>query len=181
MESHQFEYCRKPKKDRAKEGIPSRANSRMANSTNIYPPPGYVDDFLSIFDRTPRSQIHAIKTAKHQKAVSSENLLKKAPSMTAAPAESNGDPWNSGFARRIPYSGTLALSAVLLCAVADAVILWKSDGREVEGWAVSPSVLLAILSAVANINLQFARSQGVVIAWWRKALRGGKLDDLNRY
>jgi hypothetical protein len=45
----------------------------------------------------------------------------------------------------------------------------------------SPSVLLAILSAVANMCLQLARSEGVVISWWRKALRGGTLYDLSRY
>jgi hypothetical protein len=46
---------------------------------------------------------------------------------------------------------------------------------------VSPSVILAILSAVANICLRFALAQGVVVAWWRKALRGGTLYGLSRY
>jgi hypothetical protein len=53
---------------------------------------------------------------------------------------------------------------VLLCAVADTVILYKSNEKQVETWTVSPSVYLAISSAVANICPQFARSQGVVIA-----------------
>jgi hypothetical protein len=139
-----------------------------------------MDDFLSIFDRTPRPQIQQLKTAKHEKTVSSENSL-KTPSIKSVHIEPNGQPWNSGVVRRIPYSGALALLAVLLCAVADAIILWKSDGQAVQSWSVSPSVLLAILSALANVCLQYAHSQGVVIAWWRKALHGGKLEDLHHY
>lgn len=75
----------------------------------------------------------------------------------------------------------LVLLAVLLCAGADAVILYKPDGKEVDTWKFSPSVLLAILSEKANVCLEFARSEGVIIAWWRKALRGGTLYGLSRY
>jgi len=77
----------------------------------------------------------------------------------------------------MPTLAVLALLMVPLCAGADAVILYKSDGQGVDSWRFSPSVLLAILSAVANMCLQFARSEGVVISWWRKALRGGTLYD----
>jgi hypothetical protein len=161
----------------------SKSSSRAA-STRSASPPDNVDHFLSIFQRPQK--IHVLKT--RQNTISSENLVKKTPIVRVTsirekgqPPREKGDPWNSGFIQRIPYSGVLALFAVILCAIADAVILWKSDNQEVDSWSVSPSVLLAILSAVANICLQYARSQSVVISWWRKALRGGTLNDLNRY
>jgi hypothetical protein len=81
----------------------------------------------------------------------------------------------------MPTLAVLALLMVPICAGAGAIILYKSDGKDVDSWVFSPSVLLAILSAVANTCLQFARSEGVVIPWWRKALRGGTLYDLSRY
>jgi hypothetical protein len=46
------------------------------------------------------------------------------------------------------FPGTLALLVVLLCVVPDTVILYKSNEKQVETLAVSPSVYLAISSAV---------------------------------
>ena len=140
---------------------------------------GYVDAILGIFDRPKKSK--NFKQSMQEKTVSTDNLLRKSPLVRAKVLEPKGNPWNSGVLRRIPYQGTLALLAVILCAAADGIILWKSDGQEVDTWFVSPSVLLAIFSATANLCLQYARSQGVIIAWWRKAICGGTLHDLNEY
>ncbi|KAE9368601.1 hypothetical protein N431DRAFT_444024 [Stipitochalara longipes BDJ] len=152
------------------------------------------------FDATEhpkKSSIRQIKNAQHHKTVSSESLIEKSsitkPRVTSSDGYGDGyvssvdgehrkgDPWLSGFWRRMPTLAVLALLMVPLCAGSDAVILYKSDGQEVDAWKISPSVLLAILSAVANMCLQFARSEGVIISWWRKALRGGTLYDLSRY
>ncbi|KAH8596710.1 hypothetical protein B0O99DRAFT_619734 [Bisporella sp. PMI_857] len=40
---------------------------------------------------------------------------------------------------------------------------------------------MAILSTIVNICLEYARSQGIIVSWWRKALRSGTLTDLNNY
>lgn len=141
----------------------------------------YYDAALGIFDRSQSHKLKKAKTLKPHKAKASEHIIEKAPTVTTQPLEVNGSPWNPGFFRQLPITGALALFVVLLCAGADAVILYKSDGQEVESWKISPAVLLATLSAVANTCLQFARSEGVIIAWWRKALHGGTLYDLNRY
>ena len=101
--------------------------------------------------------------------------------MNGREVEKNGNLWRSNFWRRIPYSAGFGLLTVLCCAVADGIILWKSDGQEVGKWIISPSVLLAIISASANMSLQHARNQGAVTAWWRKSLRGGRLRDLSVY
>jgi hypothetical protein len=157
----------------------SRDSSRV--SVDSTEPPSYLDATISLFERPRRPRIQHLKFSSHYRSNSTENLLKKTPSVTVNPLETAGDPWASGIFRRLPYWGVLALVTVVLCAGADAVILLMSDGKEVDTWTVSPSVILAILSAVANICLRFALAQGVVIAWWRKALRGGTLYDLSRY
>lgn len=80
----------------------------------------YVDDFLSVFERPRRTHT----PPHHQKTISSENLLKRpTPAARATPLEERGDPWGSEFARRIPWFGGLALTAVILCAAADGIIL----------------------------------------------------------
>jgi hypothetical protein len=63
-------------------------------------------------------------------------------------------------------------------ALAQIMILSKSDRKEVSSRAFSPSVLLVILSAVAARCLQLARLDIVVISWSRKALRDRTLYDL---
>jgi hypothetical protein len=157
----------------------SRDSSRV--SSESAEPPSYFDATLSLFERTRKPRIQYLKSYSHYRSNSTENLLKKTPSVTINPLETAGDRWASGIIRRLPYWGVLALITVVLCAGADAVILYKSDGKEVDTWTVSPSIILAILSAVANICLRFAFAQGVVIAWWRKTLRCGTLYDLSRY
>ncbi|PVH83459.1 hypothetical protein DL98DRAFT_585746, partial [Cadophora sp. DSE1049] len=157
----------------------TKDSSRVSNPSTT--PLSYYDAALSVFDRSTSHKTSKSGTPPRHKAKSSEHIIENPPTATVTPCETTGDQWNPGFFRQIPYMGVLALLVVLLCAGADAIILYKSDGAEVESWIISPAVLLAILSAVANKCLQFARSEGVIIVWWRKALHGGTLYDLNRY
>lgn len=46
-----------------------------------------------------------------------------------------------------------------------------SDGKPVGSWAVQPTVCLAIASAVTNILLHFAVSEGAKIYWWRHSMK----------
>jgi Protein of unknown function (DUF3176) len=127
----------------------------------------YLDAALSVFQRPKKSKPHYLRTSKHHKMVSadsSEDLLTRAPSVNNVLIEKHGDPWVSGFLRRLPYTGVLALLMVLLCAGADAVVLYKSDGQEVDTRTISPSVLLAVFSAAANVCLEYARAEGVILA-----------------
>jgi hypothetical protein len=55
------------------------------------------------------------------------------------------------------------------------VILEHSDGKRLEEWpynTLKPSVYLSILSAMANTLLAYALTEGLVISFWRTALRG---------
>ncbi|KAI9808889.1 MAG: hypothetical protein M1827_007164 [Pycnora praestabilis] len=88
--------------------------------------------------------------------------------------------WTPGFFNRLPWNGVLALTAVICCAIASAVILVVSDGQPLSNWTVQPTVWLALVSAVGNSMIVFALQEGVRIAWWRKALKGGTINDLHR-
>jgi hypothetical protein len=51
------------------------------------------------------------------------------------------------------------------------LVLALSNDQHIDRWRVQPTVYLAIASAVANIALHLALSQGVTIAWWVKAMK----------
>jgi Protein of unknown function (DUF3176) len=72
------------------------------------------------------------------------------------------------------------LCITLLSIVGCIVVIVHSDGDEIHQWPISPSVWLALLAVSANSSLQYGRHQGVPIAWWRSALHGARLDELQR-
>ena len=91
-----------------------------------------------------------------------------------------------GLFLRLPWPGFLPLLSIFVEAILCAVILVTTDGNDVDtwpssGWTIQPTVLLAILTTIANASLAFALSEGICIAWWHIALRGGTLHDLHRY
>jgi hypothetical protein len=43
---------------------------------------------------------------------------------------------------------------------------------------LSPSVALAVINTVSNLSLAIAIGQGVVIAWWRQAMKGATIAEL---
>jgi hypothetical protein len=43
---------------------------------------------------------------------------------------------------------------------------------------LSPSVALAVINTVSNLSLAIAVGQGVVIAWWRQAMKGATVAEL---
>ena len=132
----------------------ARNTSFRAGSTNSGSLPGYVEGFLSVFNQPLRLQ--------SRKDVTSETLLRETPILGRSnQIEMTGDPWSWGFFQGIPYSAALSLLVVLLRATADGIIVWKSDGQEIDKWKVSTSILLAILSAVANVSLQTHEYRGM--------------------
>lgn len=63
--------------------------------------------------------------------------------------------------------------------VASLGILIGSNGASDGGWITPPSTYLAIFTAIANLAMRYACIQGVVIAWWSKALRGSTFKQLH--
>ncbi|KAJ9610455.1 hypothetical protein H2200_005232 [Cladophialophora chaetospira] len=88
-------------------------------------------------------------------------------------------PWKSGL-RRVPVLGLTALLGTLLCTAASVYILLRSDGQPVEIWhPLQPTVYLAVFSSVANILHAFALGEGLVVAWWQRAVKATTLQNLH--
>lgn len=95
-------------------------------------------------------------------------------------------PWKPGDLRTAPWLGLTALLAGLGCALSTVWVLTSSDGKStaswpVKEWPMSPAVVLAILTATANVLLVLAFQEGWTIAWWVKMRQGGSIVDYHRY
>ncbi|KAF2143181.1 uncharacterized protein K452DRAFT_215651, partial [Aplosporella prunicola CBS 121167] len=94
-------------------------------------------------------------------------------------------PWLTGILKRIPYLGLLSLLTATLCAVATLAILVSSNSKDIKAWPskahpLQPTVIVAILSAVANSTLRYALAESLTLFWWNKALSGdSSLKDLH--
>lgn len=89
--------------------------------------------------------------------------------------------WLPGFARQMPYFGSAALILAVLGALTSAAILAVSDGKEVNTCRYQPTIYISIASMLTNFTVQYALTQGIAIAWWRKALTSGtEIGDLRR-
>lgn len=93
--------------------------------------------------------------------------------------QSRGRPWRPSVMRFGPVSGILGMVLALASIIASLGILAGSDGQSVSNWSVPPSTLLAIFTAVANLSMRYAALQGVVIAWWVRAMNGSTLAKLH--
>ena len=87
--------------------------------------------------------------------------------------------WNTALLRCGPLSGILGMFVAIACIFACLGVLAGSNGAAVSKWTVQPSEYLAILTAVANLAMRYACVQGIVIAWWTRALRGSTLSRLH--
>jgi len=108
------------------------------------------------------------------------------PTHSSHEPDQSSRPWQPGLRRRAPWVGMASLILGLLCILFTALILYSAHGSRVDSWpsenrAVQPAVLLAFISAATNVLLNYAMSEGCIIAWWSKALEGGDVNDLHRY
>ncbi|KAF1833723.1 hypothetical protein BDW02DRAFT_569704 [Decorospora gaudefroyi] len=88
--------------------------------------------------------------------------------------------WRTGFWRRFPHTGVLALVVSILASASMIYIIRTSDGQPISSWTYQPTVWLAVSYTIANIALQYALARAVTIAWWTKALKGdAKVKDLH--
>lgn len=79
--------------------------------------------------------------------------------------------WRPGLWRRLPWTGLLAVLGAVMAAAGMVAVVVLSNGEAVAAWRVQPSVVLAILSAAANILVRYGVSEGAAVAWWVNALR----------
>ena len=97
----------------------------------------------------------------------------------------DGIDWRPGFKARFPKIGFAGLIVVILATGAAVSVLVKSDKQRVDDWPfkscpAQPNVLLNVANQIQNLGLFTLISQGVAIAWWRRALHGTTLSNLHR-
>lgn len=76
--------------------------------------------------------------------------------------------------------GVLGLCVAVACVFASLAVLVVSDGRPTTSWYVAPSVLLAILTAVANSAIALAYMEAVPISFWYSMTRARTVESLER-
>ncbi|KIY01985.1 uncharacterized protein Z520_02123 [Fonsecaea multimorphosa CBS 102226] len=88
--------------------------------------------------------------------------------------------WRPGL-QHLPFKGLGALLLALAGVVVSIAILLASNGADVRRWRFQPTVYLSIASTLTNVTITFALLEGVTIAWWHRALKGGTtVGDLHR-
>ncbi|KAF2842192.1 hypothetical protein M501DRAFT_1013551 [Patellaria atrata CBS 101060] len=93
--------------------------------------------------------------------------------------------WTPGVWNQFPWIGAAGLLLVLVGMSCAVVILCVSNGKQVKKWpiegrTVAPNVLVNLVNQISNLGLVTAIGQGIAIAWWRKAMRGGTIETLHR-
>ena len=91
--------------------------------------------------------------------------------------------WRPGFWTHVPWIAIASIFSFLVCCVALVAILLNSDGKEIAAWphpsgVVPVSVLLSLVTSIANLSLTIALSKGYEISWWTQALEGAQLRKL---
>ena len=92
------------------------------------------------------------------------------------------NPWNPNLICRLPWLGLAALLGALVGAASSVAILVASNGKPTPEWYIQPTVYLAISSTITNLFLYLAFSEGVNVAWWRRATKENtRFADLHRH
>ncbi|KAF7184982.1 hypothetical protein HII31_13605 [Pseudocercospora fuligena] len=94
-------------------------------------------------------------------------------------------PWKPSRWSNVPWFGLLAWVGAILATIGTVVVLTTSNLKPTDEWPskstqVQPTVLLAVLTALANTFSRFALSEGATIAWWTAVLRGGTINHLHQ-
>ncbi|CAP70817.1 uncharacterized protein PODANS_3_8770 [Podospora anserina S mat+] len=95
------------------------------------------------------------------------SLVNNEKSKTGQPEK----PWTPGFGPRFPWIASLSILFSFILVGLMISITVRADDTKVDSWAVSPPVLLAIFSTVANALIQVALVRGAAITWWYLAMR----------
>lgn len=110
----------------------------------------------------------------------SELSWKDKVTQVICPDSSSTEPrlWHSSWLRFGPLSGLLGLALAAASLIASLGVLVGSDGENVNSWTAPPSTYLATFTAIANLSVRYAATQGVIIAWWRRAEKGSTIAKL---
>jgi hypothetical protein len=157
----------------------------MTSTTHIHPTintsiaPNSQNDSSQINDAELNSESPGNSISKDEAVISAKSVSPTDSSPTGS-SSIRSRPWKPTLLRLGPLAGLTAMLASIASILCSLAVLVVSNGAAVETWpAVHPSILLAIFTACANLAIRFACIQGIVIAWWVRALRGSSLRKLH--
>ncbi|KAL1611776.1 hypothetical protein SLS59_000495 [Nothophoma quercina] len=123
-------------------------------------------------------------------STSSSDSYKKAPNVETAEVSDDdnsedGIDWKPGFRQQFPWIGFAGFIIILLATSMAVLVLGLSHQERVKDWPltsfpIQPNVLINIANQFQNLGLITFISQGLAIAWWRKAMQGSSLSTLHR-
>ncbi|KXS95253.1 hypothetical protein AC578_9458 [Pseudocercospora eumusae] len=90
--------------------------------------------------------------------------------------------WRPGVFAQFPWMGIGALLFVLILSGCSLFVLGLANGKTQDIWPnhFKPNSVLTLLNNGANICFSIAIANGVAIAWWRRAVKGGTIEDLHK-
>ncbi|UPX14085.1 uncharacterized protein EKO05_0004576 [Ascochyta rabiei] len=128
------------------------------------------------------------KTSVNDTAASSSDSYNKGPDVETAEVGDDledGIDWRPGFRQQFPWIGFTGLVIILFATSMGVAVLGQSNSKRVKDWPftrfpIQPNVLINIANQFQNLGLITFISQGLAIAWWRKAMQGSSLSTLHR-
>lgn len=105
------------------------------------------------------------------------------PILKSASCSALESPWQAGFTKHLPWTGLLSLFVALVCMVGAIVVAQTFDDKpinhlEIDDTVVQPAVLLSILATLSKTCIGYAFTSGIAIFWWKTALHGTTLRQL---
>ncbi|KAH6619898.1 hypothetical protein C7974DRAFT_222833 [Boeremia exigua] len=154
------------------------------------PPTPRLTDTIETAQSTTDVRSTNEKGSVNDTSTSSSESYKKAPNVETAELDDDdssedGIDWKPGFRQRFPWIGFSGFVLILFATAAAVGVLGASDQERVKDWPftrfpVQPNVLINIANQFQNLGLITFISQGLAIAWWRKAMQGSSLGTLHR-
>ncbi|KAJ4346141.1 hypothetical protein N0V95_005694, partial [Ascochyta clinopodiicola] len=155
------------------------ASSQNSDTTDTITPAQSTNDIRSSNDRTSVNDTSA-----------SSSSYKKGPDVETAEVDDDdnledGIDWRPGFRQQFPWIGFTGLIIILFATSMGVAVLGQSNNKRVKDWPftrfpIQPNVLINIANQFQNLGLITFISQGLAIAWWRKAMQGSSLSTLHR-
>ena len=87
--------------------------------------------------------------------------------------------WIPGYFSSLPWSSFFALIVVLSAELSSVAVLLISNGMETV-FVVSPTVILAVFSAVVSGMFHCALMQSAAMSWWNAALQETTIGSIHR-
>jgi hypothetical protein len=173
---------------------PAQGEQRNTNQDALArltsPPTPKISDTIEPARSTTDVQSTNEQSSFNDTCAPSSNSYKKAPDVETAEVDNDGDTedgidWKPGFREQFPWIGFSGFVLMLIATSAAVAFLATSNKERVKDWPftrfpIQPNVLVNIANQFQNLGLITFVTQGLAIAWWRRAMRGSSLSTLHR-